>query len=117
MAMGIAGNFHENRSVFFRFEPSPFLRLNKSSTLKLAFMEMSLVSGLTVSKFSNRLLGLHTIPNGVDTEMYSPKNRQLAREAIASIVGKNSILDAPLVGILNGFQPQTSKKKRGTRTV
>ena len=32
----IAGNFHENRFVSLRFEPSPFLRLNKWSTLKLS---------------------------------------------------------------------------------
>ena len=50
--------------------------------------------------------GLHTIPNGVDTQVYSPQNYQQAREAVASIVGEKSILEAPLVGILNGFQPQ-----------
>lgn len=57
---------------------------------------------------SSRLEGLDTIPNGVDTEVYSPQNRQYAREAVASIVGEKSVLDAPLIGILNGFQPQNS---------
>ena len=52
--------------------------------------------------------GLHTIPNGVDTQVYAPQDHQQAREAVASIVGENSILDSPLVGILNGFQPQNS---------
>lgn len=57
---------------------------------------------------SFRSEGLHTIPNGVDTEVYSPQNRQHARDAVASIVGDASILDAPFVGILNGFQPHNS---------
>ena len=52
--------------------------------------------------------GLNTIPNGVDTQVYSPKNQEDARLAVASIVGEKSITDAPLVGILNGFQPQNS---------
>ena len=52
--------------------------------------------------------GLNTIPNGVDTQVYSPKNQEDARLAVASIVGEKSIPDAPLVGILNGFQPQNS---------
>lgn len=51
---------------------------------------------------------VHTISNGVDMEVYSPQNRQQAREAVASIVGETGILDSPLVGILNGFQPQNS---------
>ncbi len=57
---------------------------------------------------SDQLEGLHTIPNGVDMEVYSPQNRQQAREAVASIVGETSIMDFPLVGILNGFEPQNS---------
>ena len=57
---------------------------------------------------SSRLEGVHTIPNGVDTEVYSPQNHQQAREAVASIVGEKGILDSPFVGILNGFQPQNS---------
>lgn len=57
---------------------------------------------------SSRLEELDIIPNGVDTEVYSPQNRQEAREAVASIVGEKSILDAPLVGVINGFQPQNS---------
>ena len=56
---------------------------------------------------------LHTIPNGVDTEVYSPKDRQEAREAVASIVEDQSIMEAPLVGILNGFQPQNSTRMIG----
>ena len=52
--------------------------------------------------------GLNTIPNGVDTQVYSPKNHEDARLAVASIVGEKNIRDAPLVGILNGFQPQNS---------
>ena len=52
--------------------------------------------------------GVHTIPNGVDTEVYFPQNRQQAREAVASIVGEKSILDGPLVGVINGFYPQNS---------
>ncbi len=36
---GAAGNFHENKSIFFHVEPSPFLRLNKWSTLKLRVYE------------------------------------------------------------------------------
>ncbi len=51
---------------------------------------------------------LHTIPNGVDTQVYSPKKHQHAREIVASIVGEKSVLEAPVVGILNGFQPQNS---------
>ena len=57
---------------------------------------------------SSRLEGVETIPNGVDTQVYAPQDHQQAREAVASIVGENSILDSPLVGILNGFQPQNS---------
>jgi len=57
---------------------------------------------------SSRLEGLDIIPNGVDPEVYSPQNRQQAREVVASIVGETSILDAPFVGILNGFEPQNS---------
>ena len=51
---------------------------------------------------------LHTTPNGVDTQVYSPKDHQEAREALASIVEDPSVMDAPVVGILNGFQPQNS---------
>ena len=65
------------------------------------------VDELTFLKSSQRD-GLHTIPNGVDTEVYSPQNHQHAREAVASIVGEKSILDTLLVGILNGFEPQNS---------
>ena len=54
------------------------------------------------------LQGLNIIPNGIDTNVYSPQNHQQAREAVASIVGEKSILDAPLVGVINGFQPQNS---------
>ncbi|MCY3723414.1 MAG: glycosyltransferase family 4 protein [Candidatus Poribacteria bacterium] len=57
---------------------------------------------------SSRLEGLDIIPNGVDTEVYAPQNHQQAREAVASIVDEKSVLDSPLVGILNGFQPQNS---------
>ena len=57
---------------------------------------------------SSRLEALYTIPNGVDTQVYSPKDRQKAREAVASIVEDQNIMDAPFVGILNGFQPQNS---------
>ena len=57
---------------------------------------------------SSCLEGVETIPNGVDTQVYAPQDHQQAREAVASIVGENSILDSPLVGILNGFQPQNS---------
>ncbi len=57
---------------------------------------------------SSRIEGVHTIPNGVDTGVYAPQDRQQAREAVASIVGETSILDSPFVGILNGFQPQDS---------
>ena len=56
---------------------------------------------------------LCTIPNGVDTQMYSPKDRQEAREAVASIVEDQSIRNTPVVGILNGFQPQNSIKMIG----
>ena len=56
---------------------------------------------------------LHTIPNGVNTQVYSPKDRQEARETVASIVEDQSIMDAPLVGILNGFQPQNSIRMIG----
>ena len=57
---------------------------------------------------SSRLEGVETILNGVDTQVYAPRDHQQAREAVASIVGENSIIDSPLVGILNGFQPQNS---------
>ena len=56
----------------------------------------------------SRIEGVETIPNGVDPQVYAPQDHQQAREAVASIVGENSILDSPLVGILNGFQPQNS---------
>ena len=59
---------------------------------------------LTGSHFN----GLNTIPNGVDTQAYSPQDSQHAREAVASIVGEESILKAPFVGFINGFQPQNS---------
>ena len=57
---------------------------------------------------SSQREGLDIIPNGVDTDLYSPQNPQQAREAVASIVGEKSILDTPLVGILNGLHPQNS---------
>ena len=57
---------------------------------------------------SPHLQGLNIIPNGIDTNVYSPQNHQQARKAVASIVGEKSILDAPLVGVINGFQPQNS---------
>ncbi|MDE0553354.1 MAG: glycosyltransferase family 4 protein [Candidatus Poribacteria bacterium] len=57
---------------------------------------------------SSRMEDVCTIPNGVDTNVYSPQDRQQAREAVASIVGETSILDSPFVGILNGFHPQNS---------
>jgi len=52
--------------------------------------------------------GLTMIPSGVDTEVYSPQNRQQAREVVASIVETESILQMPCVGFINGFQPQNS---------
>ena len=57
---------------------------------------------------SSRLKGVETIPNGIDPQVYAPRDRQQAREVVASIVGENSIMDAIFVGILNGFQPQNS---------
>ena len=57
---------------------------------------------------SSQLKGVETIPNGIDTQVYAPQDRQQAREAVASIVGENSIMDSIFVGILNGFQPQNS---------
>lgn len=59
---------------------------------------------LTGSHFT----GINTIPSGVDIEVYSPQNRQQAREAVASIVGEETILAMPFVGLINGFQPQNS---------
>ena len=59
---------------------------------------------LTGSHFN----GLNTIPNGVDTHAYSPQDSQRARESVASLVGEESILKAPFVGFINGFQPQNS---------
>ena len=56
----------------------------------------------------SHLNGLNTIPNGVDTHVYAPQDSQHAREAVTSIVGEESILDAPFVGFINGFQPQNS---------
>ena len=57
---------------------------------------------------SSHLEELDIIPNGVDTDLYFPQNSQQAREAVASIVGEKSILDAPLVLIINGLHPQNS---------
>ena len=57
---------------------------------------------------SSQLEKLDIIPNGVDTDVYSPQNCQQAREVVASIADENSILGAPLIGILNGFHPQNS---------
>ena len=56
----------------------------------------------------SHLNGLNTIPNGVDTQVFFPQDSQHAREAVASIVGEESILKAPFVGFINGFQPQNS---------
>ena len=75
-------------------------------TAELGVLTSTQTNGLGYN--SSRLEGVETIPNGVDTQMYTPQNHQQAREAVASIVGENSILDSPLVGILNGFQPQNS---------
>ena len=52
--------------------------------------------------------GLRIIPNGIDIEVYRPQNRQHSREAVAELVEEKNILDAPIVGVLNGFQPQNS---------
>lgn len=57
---------------------------------------------------NSHLNGLNTIPNGVDTHVYVPQDSQHAREAVASIVGEESILEAPFIGFINGFQPQNS---------
>ena len=50
--------------------------------------------------------GLDTIPNGIDTHLYSPQDHQKAREVVASIIGDMGVLGAPFVGILNGFESQ-----------
>lgn len=50
--------------------------------------------------------GLTTIPNAVDTAIYTPQDQQQARAGVAELVGEKSIRNAPVVGILNGFQPQ-----------
>lgn len=51
---------------------------------------------------------VETIPNGVDTQMYSPHDRQKAREMVAEMLGTAKILDSRLIGIINGFPPQNS---------
>ena len=56
----------------------------------------------------SHLNGLNTIPNGVDPQVYSPQDAQHAREAVASMVSNESILEMPFVGFINGFQPQNS---------
>ena len=57
---------------------------------------------------SFRSEGIYPIPNGIDTQVYTPQDRHQAREVVSSIVGEKSILDMPILGILNGFQPQNS---------
>ena len=52
--------------------------------------------------------GLNAIPSGVDGQVYSPQDHERARETVAAIVGEKSILTAPFVGVINGFQPQNS---------
>lgn len=56
----------------------------------------------------SHLNGLNTIPNAVDPQVYAPQDAQQAREAVASMVGNESILEKPFVGLINGFQPQNS---------
>lgn len=51
---------------------------------------------------------VETIPNGVDTQMYSPQDRQKAREMVAEMLGEAKILDSRLIGIINGFRSQNS---------
>lgn len=46
---------------------------------------------------------VETIPNGVDTQMYSPQDRQKAREMVAEMLGETKILDSRLIGIINVF--------------
>ncbi len=75
-------------------------------TAELSMLTSVQTNGLCYD--ASRLNGVETIPNGVDTQMYASKDHQQAREAVASIVGEKSILDAPIVGILNGFQPQNN---------
>lgn len=48
------------------------------------------------------------IPNGVDTQMYSPQDCRKAREMVAAMLGEKKILDSRLIGIINGFRPQNS---------
>ena len=62
------------------------------------------LEALTGSHFN----GLNTILSGVDTEVHAPQDPQQAREAVASMVGNESILEMPFVGLINGFQPQNS---------
>lgn len=52
--------------------------------------------------------GMETIPNGIDTQIYVPQDSQQARDAVASIVEEKSVLNAPIVGVINGFHPQNS---------
>ena len=59
---------------------------------------------LTGSNFN----AVNLIQNGVDTHVYAPLDPQQAREAVASILGEPSIQETPLVGFINGFQPQNS---------
>lgn len=57
---------------------------------------------------TSHLKGLNTIPDGVDLQVYSPRDSQEAREVVAEILGEKSVLGSQLVGIINGFQPQNS---------
>ena len=57
---------------------------------------------------TSHLERVETIPNGVDTQVYSPQNCEKARKVVAEMLGEERILDSRLIGIINGFQPPNS---------
>lgn len=58
------------------------------------------------SRFVRDISFFRTLPNGVESDVFKPMDKQLAKREVAAIVGDNRITEKTTVGYLSRIQPE-----------
>ncbi|MBI1927371.1 glycosyltransferase [Candidatus Poribacteria bacterium] len=58
------------------------------------------------SQFVLNLDAFHVVPNGVDTEMFQPMEKSIAKQQVADLLGHPEIAHQKVVGFFGRFQPE-----------
>lgn len=53
---------------------------------------------------------IYVIPDGADTEKFSPMDKTFAKQKTFEIFGQQEVLEKPLIGLLSGFLPEDNRR-------